>query len=73
MTITTPTKKATSIAKSQEATAMLRADHKKVSELFEEYEKVRAATKKKDLVTQICTELTVHAQIEEEIFYPAVK
>ena len=73
MTITTPTKKATSIAKSQEATAMLRADHKKVSELFEEYEKVRAATKKKDLVTQICTELTVHAQIEEEIFCPAVK
>ena len=52
---------------------MLRADHKKVSELFEEYEKVRAVTKKKDLVTQICTELTVHAQIEEEIFYPAVK
>lgn len=73
MTITTPTKKATSTAKPQEATAMLRADHKKVSELFEEYEKVRAVTKKKDLVTQICTELTVHAQIEEEIFYPAVK
>lgn len=52
---------------------MLRADHQNVSELFEEYEKARAATKKKDLVTQICTELTVHAQIEEEIFYPAVK
>ena len=30
-------------------------------------------TKKKQLVTQICTELSVHAQVEEEIFYPAVK
>ena len=55
------------------ATAMLRADHKHVSALFEEYEKARAATKKKDLVAQICSELTIHAQIEEEIFYPAVK
>ena len=73
MTSTTPTKKAASTPKPQEATAMLRADHQNVSELFEEYEKARAATKKKDLVTQICTELTVHAQIEEEIFYPAVK
>jgi len=52
---------------------MLRADHKHVSALFEEYEKARAATKKKDLVAQICSELTIHAQIEEEIFYPAVK
>jgi len=52
---------------------MLRADHKHVSALFEEYEKARAATKKKDLVAQICSELTIQAQIEEEIFYPAVK
>ncbi len=52
---------------------MLRADHKRVSALFEEYEKARAVTKKKDLVALICTELTIHAQLEEEIFYPAVK
>ena len=57
----------------QEATAMLRADHKKVSGLFAEYEKARSASRKKDLVAEICNELTVHAQIEEEIFYPAVK
>ncbi|MEP6963984.1 MAG: hemerythrin domain-containing protein [Polaromonas sp.] len=67
----TPAKVGTS--KAQDATALLRADHKSVSELFEEYEKARANTKKKDLVTQICNALTVHAQIEEEIFYPAVK
>jgi hypothetical protein len=57
----------------KEATAMLRADHKLVSELFEQYEKSRSPAKKKELVAQICKELTVHAQVEEEIFYPAVK
>lgn len=73
MTTTTHTKKDDAKTKPQEATAMLKADHQKVSELFEQYEKSRANTKKKDLVTEICNELTVHAQIEEEIFYPAVK
>lgn len=52
---------------------MLRADHKLVSDLFEQYEKSRSTAKKKEIVTQICKELTVHAQVEEEIFYPAVK
>ncbi len=52
---------------------MLRADHKKVSALFDEFEKTRSAKRKKLIVSQICTELTVHAKIEEEIFYPAVK
>lgn len=59
--------------KAQEATALLKADHKLVSLLFEQYESARSSTKKKAIVSQICTELTVHAQIEEEIFYPQVK
>lgn len=59
--------------KAQEAIALLRADHKAVNLLFEQYESARSSTKKKALVSQICTELTVHAQIEEEIFYPQVK
>jgi len=59
--------------KPQEATALLRADHKVVSDLFAEYEKSRTRSTKKKLVARICTELTVHAQVEEEIFYPAVK
>ena len=63
-------KKAT---KTQDATAMLRADHKLVSGLFAQYEKTQSTSKKKQLVGQICTELSVHAQVEEEIFYPAVK
>lgn len=59
--------------KAQEATSLLRADHKLVDSLFEQYENARLSSKKKALVEQICTELTVHAQIEEEIFYPRVK
>jgi hemerythrin superfamily protein len=52
---------------------MLKADHKKVSDLFGEFESARSPARKKDLVTQICEELTVHTELEEEIFYPAVK
>lgn len=52
---------------------MLRADHKRVNELFAQYEKARAAGTKKKIVSQICSELSVHAEVEEEIFYPAVK
>ena len=57
----------------QDATALLRADHKEVSALFAAYEKARSTATKRKLVTQICTALTVHAQIEEEIFYPAFR
>ena len=57
----------------KDATALLKADHKLVSDLFDEYESTRATRKKMLLVSQICKELTVHAQVEEEIFYPAVK
>lgn len=61
------------LPKNQDATALLRADHKRVSELFAAYEKTQSSAKKKQVVSQICTELSVHAQVEEEIFYPAVK
>lgn len=61
------------ISKSQDAIAILRADHTVVSGLFSEYEKTRSTPKKKALVAKICTELSLHAQVEEEIFYPAVK
>ena len=68
MTIT-----ARKLDKTKEATALLRADHKAVSELFSAYENPRSPAKKMQLVSKICTELSVHAQVEEEIFYPAVK
>jgi len=62
-----------------DACSLLDADHRKVKAMFKDYEaltKSRAAsasTKKRDLANQICLELTVHAQIEEEIFYPALR
>lgn len=59
--------------KSQDAVALLKADHRKVEELFEKFENTRGAERKQKLVKEICTELMVHATIEEEIFYPACK
>jgi hypothetical protein len=56
-----------------DAIALLKADHRKVERLFEQFEAARGATQKQALAKQICTELTVHATIEEEIFYPACK
>lgn len=57
----------------KDAIALLKADHEAVSQLFAEYEKTRSVANKKALVAELCTALTVHAKIEEEIFYPAVK
>ena len=59
--------------KMPDAITMLKDDHKKVSALFAEYEKSRSATKKQSIVASICLELSVHATLEEEIFYPAVR
>lgn len=56
-----------------DAIALLKADHRKVEGLFEDFEKASNSTKKAALVRQICTELTVHTKIEEEIFYPACR
>ncbi len=64
-----PTRKATP----KDAMAMLKADHKLVSSLFDAFEKTKSDARKTAIVAQICRELTVHTQIEEEIFYPAVK
>jgi hemerythrin superfamily protein len=58
----------------QDATQILTADHKNVSKIFSEYEKTRDGdtARKQYLVKKACDELTVHAQVEEEIFYPAL-
>lgn len=58
---------------STDAIALLKADHAAVSQLFDVYGNARSAPKKKALVAEICTVLSVHTQIEEEIFCPAVK
>ncbi|MFL6734374.1 MAG: hemerythrin domain-containing protein [Sphingomicrobium sp.] len=58
-------------SKAQDAIALLKADHRTVEELFEKFEKASGDGRKQTLAEQICLELSVHAQIEEEIFYPA--
>jgi hemerythrin superfamily protein len=60
-------------ARRQDAVAMLKADHAKVEEMFGRFENLRGGDRKEKLVAQICSELEVHAQLEEEIFYPAVR
>ena len=60
-----------------DALAILTADHKEVKGLFKSYDKLVTAEgdddEKAALATQICSMLTVHATIEEEIFYPAAR
>lgn len=64
-------------ADSGNAIALLKADHKKVKGLFEEYKKLCDADgsydEKGEVAAQICKELTIHAQAEEDIFYPALR
>ena len=55
----------------QDAVALLKQDHRTVEELFAQFEKASGDGRKETLAKQICLELTVHATIEEEIFYPA--
>ena len=59
-------------ASGPDAITLLKEDHKKVSGLFKEFEKASEARKPK-IAEQICEELTIHATIEEEIFYPEAR
>jgi hypothetical protein len=54
-----------------DAVALLKADHRKVEDLFEKIQKARGPERKQALVEQVCTELCIHTILEEEIFYPA--
>lgn len=56
-----------------DAVAMLKADHRKVEDIFEAFEKARGKDRKRTLAEQACLELKVHTIIEEEIFYPACR
>lgn len=58
-------------SKPADAIALLKADHKEVKGWFGEFDKAEDDAKKQELATKICKALTVHARIEEEIFYPA--
>ena len=59
--------------KSNNAIAGLKADHKKVKGLFDQFEDAKDRRTKKKIVAAALDELSVHATLEEEIFYPAVR
>jgi signal-transduction protein with cAMP-binding, CBS, and nucleotidyltransferase domain len=56
-----------------DAISLLKADHRAVDDLFEQFDQARRSDTKARLVEQICNELKIHTLIEEEIFYPAVR
>jgi len=60
-------------SKPQDGLQLLAADHRKVEGLFADFEKASGASAKEKIVRQICTELKIHATIEEEIYYPAIR
>jgi hemerythrin superfamily protein len=71
----TDTKRSTS-TQALDAIAMLMADHKKVKKLFSDFDKLKEEggdDEKSAIVDQICNELKIHTELEEEIFYPAVR
>jgi hemerythrin superfamily protein len=72
------TKQASATAsRGSDAIALLKADHKEVKALFKAYDKLAKADapadEKKAIADQICTALTAHATVEEELFYPAAR
>jgi hemerythrin superfamily protein len=56
---------------SEDAIALLKADHRAVEELFDQFEKTRSDDRKEEIAHKICAALKAHTIIEEEIFYPA--
>ena len=74
-TATRTTKSRSRTSRTPNAINMLTEDHAKVRKMFKQFEKMKDAdeSEKSELVREICMELSVHAQLEEEIFYPAAR
>jgi hemerythrin superfamily protein len=74
--MTTRTKNAAT-AGNADAIALLKADHRRVQGLFKEFAAIKknggGDRSKHDTVAEICRELRIHTELEEEIFYPAVR
>jgi hemerythrin superfamily protein len=61
-------------AASPNAFELLEQDHREVEEWFDEYDELKVDDNRKgELAEKICLSLKVHAQIEEEIFYPQAR
>jgi hemerythrin superfamily protein len=72
----TNTKRSGGSSQAQDAIDLLTADHKKVKKLFADFDRLKEEGSDEDksaIVDQICDELKIHTELEEEIFYPAVR
>ena len=71
----TTAQKTTARRAKNDAIKLLTDDHNKVKKMFKEFEKLHKKHEegREELAQQICKELTIHAQLEEEIFYPAAR
>jgi hemerythrin superfamily protein len=58
---------------SRDAISILREDHRRIEELFRQFEKTRGQALRGEVAGRICAELLIHARVEEEIFYPALR
>ena len=56
-----------------DAIALIKNDHREVELLFQKFESATSKTEKETLVKQICTDLIIHAMLEEELLYPACR
>ena len=66
-------KAARSGSRQPEAITMLIQDHQKVQKLFKQFEKTESEAERSRIVEEACADLTVHTQLEEQVFYPAVR
>jgi hemerythrin-like domain-containing protein len=60
-------------SKTQNAIAMLKEDHRNVKELFDKFEETNGTASKRKIASQAVEDLKVHAALEEELFYPALR
>ena len=59
--------------RANDAEALLKRDHRKVEQLFRQFEQAESEEQKRRLASQVCQELIVHGMLEEELFYPACR
>jgi hemerythrin superfamily protein len=69
----TKTRKSSSSTSTMDALELLIHDHEEVKKLFTQFEKSRDEAKQHQLAQQVCLELTVHTQLEEQSFYPEAR
>ncbi|MDX3895992.1 hemerythrin domain-containing protein [Pusillimonas sp.] len=60
-------------AAQKDVLSLLLDDHKKAKKLFKDFEAEKSDAAKEEIALEVCTELTVHTKIEEEIFYPFLR